>query len=60
AFRAAVLDVRPDGKVRLSKTAAELAEERADAAAWMQKQPQAGGKGLGTFADLLAGKVPKK
>ena len=59
-FRAAVLDVRPDGKVSLSKSAAELAEERADASAWMQKQPQAGGKGLGTFADLLKGKSTKK
>jgi len=59
AFRAAVLDVRPDGKVRLSLTAAELAEERAEASAWMQKQPQAGGKGLGTFADLLKGRTGK-
>ncbi len=59
-FRAAVTDVRPDGKVRLSKTAAEVAEERADAAAWMQTQPKGGGgKGLGTLADLLKGKLGK-
>ncbi|AKU91410.1 S1 RNA-binding domain-containing protein [Vulgatibacter incomptus] len=58
-FRAVVMDVRPDGKVRLSKTGAEVAEERADAAAWMQGQPRAGGKGLGTLADLLKGKLGK-
>jgi len=56
-FRAVVLDVRPDGKVRLSLTAAQLAEERAEASAWMQAQERAGGKGLGTFADLLKAKA---
>ncbi|WP_373045662.1 S1 RNA-binding domain-containing protein [Vulgatibacter sp.] len=58
-FRAAVSDVRDDGKVRLSKRGAEEAEERAEAKAWMQTQKQPQGKGLGTLGDLLKGKLGK-
>lgn len=58
-FRAVVTEVRPDGKVRLSKRGAEEAEERADAAAWMQTQKRPAGKGLGTLGDLLKGKLGK-
>jgi small subunit ribosomal protein S1 len=56
ALRAAVVEVRPEGKVRLSVTAVAHAEERAEASLWMRSQqsrPGAGGKGFGTFADLL-------
>ena len=56
-FRAAVMEVRPDGKIRLSKSGAELADERAEAEAWTRAQPKSGGKGLGTFADLLKDKL---
>lgn len=59
AFRAVVLDVRPDGKVRLSLIGAELAEERAQAEAWARSQPKQGGSGLGTLGDLLKGKLGK-
>jgi small subunit ribosomal protein S1 len=58
-FRAAVVDVRPDGKVRLSKVQAERAEERAEADAWQRTQVKPSGKGFGTFADLLKGKLGK-
>ncbi|MBF5043934.1 S1 RNA-binding domain-containing protein [Aggregicoccus sp. 17bor-14] len=54
-LKVAVLDVDPAGKVRLSVTAAERAEERADMEAWKKSQPQGGGaKGFGTMADLFA------
>lgn len=53
-LKAAVVDVRPDGKVRLSVNAAAQAEERAEAMAWQQTQKAAPGKGFGTMADLLA------
>lgn len=58
-FRAVVLEVRPDGKVRLSKRGAEVAEERADAQAWMHSQQKPQGKGFGTLGDLLKGKLGK-
>jgi len=60
-FRAAVLEVRADGKVRLSKTAVEMAEERAEAQEYMTKAGPAAtsGKGFGTFADLLKAKLGK-
>lgn len=53
-LKAAVIEVRGDGKVRLSATAATQADERNEARAWMQTQKPAGGKGFGTMADLLA------
>lgn len=55
-MKAAVIETRPDGKVRLSATAATQAEERNEARAWMetQKPANAGGKGFGTLGDLLA------
>lgn len=56
-LKAAVLEIDSGRKIRLSFTAAEKAEERASIEAWQQSQPKAGGgKGLGTFADLLKGK----
>jgi len=52
-FKAAVVDVRNDGKVKLSKTEAEKAEERAETAEYMKSTAPVSGKGFGTFADLL-------
>ncbi|MCY1023688.1 S1 RNA-binding domain-containing protein [Pyxidicoccus sp. MSG2] len=60
--KVAILDIDPAGKIRLSVTAAQRAEERAEVEAWQKtQQPQgqaAGKKGFGTFADLL-GKMRK-
>jgi small subunit ribosomal protein S1 len=53
-LKVAVVDVRPDGKVRLSVNAAAQAEERAEALAWQQTQKPVSGKGFGTMAELLA------
>jgi small subunit ribosomal protein S1 len=53
--KVAILDIDASGKIRLSITAAERAEERAELDAWQKSQKPAGsgGKGFGTFADLL-------
>ncbi|WP_240359982.1 S1 RNA-binding domain-containing protein [Pyxidicoccus caerfyrddinensis] len=60
--KVAILDIDASGKIRLSVTAAQRAEERAEVEAWQKtQQPQgqaAGKKGFGTFADLL-GKMRK-
>jgi small subunit ribosomal protein S1 len=56
--KVAILDIDASGKIRLSITAAERAEERAELDAWQKTQkPQGGGgKGFGTLADLLKNK----
>lgn len=56
--KVAILDIDASGKIRLSVTAAERAEERAELDAWQKTQkPQGGGgKGFGTLADLLKNK----
>jgi len=56
--KVAVLDIDASGKIRLSITAAERAEERAELDAWQksQKPSGSGGKGFGTLADLLKNK----
>jgi small subunit ribosomal protein S1 len=56
--KVAVVDIDASGKIRLSITAAERAEERADLEAWQKTQKPAGGggKGFGTLADLLKNK----
>jgi small subunit ribosomal protein S1 len=56
--KVAVLDIDASGKIRLSITAAERAEERAELDAWQktQKPSGGGGKGFGTLADLLKNK----
>lgn len=58
SFRAVVLEVRPDGKVRLSKTAAAAADERSQADSWLQAQHsgKAAG-GVGSFGALLMQKL---
>jgi small subunit ribosomal protein S1 len=57
----ALVDIDASGKVRLSITAAERAEERAEVEAWTKSQQPVGGgkKGLGTFADLFKQKSGK-
>jgi small subunit ribosomal protein S1 len=53
-LKVAVLDIDPAGKIRLSVTGAQRAEERAEMEEWKKSQPKGtGGKGFGTFADLL-------
>ncbi|WPB82755.1 S1 RNA-binding domain-containing protein [Archangium violaceum] len=54
-LKVALVDIDASGKVRLSITAAERAEERAEVEAWTKSQQPvgAGKKGFGTFADLL-------
>ena len=55
-FQAAVIDIRPDGKIALSQTAVGRAQERADAEAYAQAPGASGGKGLGTLGEMLAAK----
>lgn len=54
-IKAQVIDIDTQGRIRLSATAAVLAEERAQVDAY-QKEHQQAGKGFGTLADLLKGK----
>ncbi|MFL5356907.1 S1 RNA-binding domain-containing protein [Archangium sp.] len=60
-LKVALVDIDASGKVRLSITAAERAEERAEVEAWTKTQQPVGGgkKGLGTFADLFKQKQGK-
>lgn len=58
-FRAVVTDIRDDGRIRLSRRAAEEAEERAEAAAWMERQRRPAGKGFATLGDLLKARLGK-
>jgi small subunit ribosomal protein S1 len=55
-----VVEIDASGKIRLSITAAQRSEERAEMDAYRKtNQPKGGGKqGFGTFADLLKGKNP--
>jgi small subunit ribosomal protein S1 len=56
-LKAAVIEIDASKRLKLSVTAGEKAEERAAMESWRQSQPKGGGgKGLGTFADLLKGK----
>jgi small subunit ribosomal protein S1 len=53
-FKAAIVEIDSANRLKLSKTAAEAAEERAEYRAFMkQRQPQGSGKGFGTLGDLL-------
>lgn len=57
-FKAVVTDVRPDGRVRLSRTQAERALEQADANSWLSQQAQQAAKaGVGSFGELLLAKI---
>jgi small subunit ribosomal protein S1 len=52
-----VTEIDERGRIRLSRTQAEAAEERREAAAWMARPPKGGGKGFGTLGDLLKKKL---
>ena len=62
-FKAVVQEVRADGKVRLSRTAALNAEERADAEEFLARQnlqlPKST-SGLGSLGELLMAKLQAK
>ncbi len=60
-LKVALVDIDASGKIRLSITAAERAEERAEVEAWTKSQQPVGGgkKGLGTLADLFKQKLGK-
>lgn len=45
------------GRIRLSRTGAEAADERREATEYMAKSPRASGKGFGTLGDLLRDKL---
>jgi len=52
--KASVLEIDGSGKIRLSITDAQRAEERAEVEAWSKSQKApGGGKGFGTLGDLL-------
>jgi len=55
-LQAAIIEIDSSRKIRLSVTGAEKAEERASLEEWKKTQSKPGGKGFGTFADLLKGK----
>jgi small subunit ribosomal protein S1 len=55
-LQAAIIEIDASKKIRLSVTGAEKAEERASLEEWKKTQSKPGGKGFGTFADLLKGK----
>ncbi len=60
-FKAAVLDVRPDGKVRLSKTQAEDIEQKNEARAWLAEHneapPAPKSEQVGSLGELLKEKL---
>jgi small subunit ribosomal protein S1 len=54
-----VTEIDERGRLRLSRTQAEAAEERREAQAWMSRPAKGGGKGFGTLGDLLRKKLDK-
>jgi small subunit ribosomal protein S1 len=52
-----VVEIDERGRIRLSRTQAEAAEERREAQEYMSRAPKAGGKGFGTLGDLLRKKL---
>jgi small subunit ribosomal protein S1 len=61
AFQAIVVAIDEQHRIRLSKTGAEEAAERREAADYMRSvAPKGGGKGFGTLGDLLRQKLEKK
>lgn len=61
AFPALVLAIDEQGRIRLSKTGAEDAAERREAAEYMRSAaPKGSGKGFGTLGDLMRQKLEKK
>jgi small subunit ribosomal protein S1 len=61
AFPALILAIDEQHRIRLSKTGAEDAAERKDAAEYMRSfAPKGSGKGFGTLGDLLRQKLERK
>jgi small subunit ribosomal protein S1 len=62
ALTALVTAIDEQGRIRLSKSGAEDAAERAEARAYMEKAAPRGasGKGFGTLGDLMRAKLEKK
>ena len=58
AFRAELLERDGQGRLRLSKTAAEKSEERREVERYLKAENASAKKGFGTFADLF-GKLKK-
>ncbi|MGC4120304.1 MAG: S1 RNA-binding domain-containing protein [Myxococcales bacterium] len=56
-FKAAIIEIDGTGRLKLSKAGAEQAQERAEYREFMKEQQKGapGGKGFGTFGDLLKG-----
>jgi small subunit ribosomal protein S1 len=52
-----VTEIDERGRIRLSRTQAEAAEERREAQAWMARPSGRSGKGFGTLGDLLKKKL---
>ena len=52
-----VTDIDERGRIRLSRTQADAADERREANEYMAKAPRASGKGFGTLGDLLRSKL---
>jgi small subunit ribosomal protein S1 len=52
-----VTDIDERGRIRLSRTQADAADERREANEYMAKAPRASGKGFGTLGDLLRAKL---
>jgi small subunit ribosomal protein S1 len=59
AFPALVLQIDEQNRIRLSRTGAQDAAERREAAEYMRSVPKASGKGFGTLGDLLREKLKK-
>jgi small subunit ribosomal protein S1 len=61
AFQALIVAIDEQHRIRLSKTGAEDAAERKEAAEYMKAAaPKSGGKGFGTLGDLLREKLNRK
>ncbi len=52
-----VTEIDDRGRIRLSRTQAEAADERREASEYMARAPRASGKGFGTLGDLLRDKL---
>ncbi len=52
-----ITEIDDRGRIRLSRTQAEAADERREASEYMARAPRASGKGFGTLGDLLRDKL---
>ncbi|HYX91898.1 MAG TPA: S1 RNA-binding domain-containing protein, partial [Myxococcaceae bacterium] len=58
-LKVSVLEIDASGKIRLSISEAERAEERAAVSEWTRGQKGGSGKGFGTLGDLLKSKLQR-